>query len=95
MSLTFICQYLRLLDSGQHANLSASIYLCLAELCATLKIYSIAELPSFMPHVLQTYQSDNVIKNELLLTSIIACLSKLVRTLCNYLTPYLPDIIKR
>ncbi len=50
------------MDSGQHSNLSASIYLCLAELCATLKVYSVAELPSFMPHVLQTYQSDNVIK---------------------------------
>ncbi|CAF1091033.1 unnamed protein product [Rotaria magnacalcarata] len=94
-SLTFICQYLRLIDSGQHSNLSASIYLCLAELCATLKIYSIGELPSFMPHVLQTYQSENFTKNELLLTSVIACLSKLVRTLCNYLTPYLSDIIKR
>ncbi|CAF0980112.1 unnamed protein product [Adineta steineri] len=94
-SLTFICQHLRLIDSGQHSNLSASIYLCLAELCATLKVYSIAELPSFMPHVLQTYQSDNILRNELLLTSVIACLSKLVRTLCNYLTPYLPSIIKR
>ncbi|CAF0927557.1 unnamed protein product [Adineta ricciae] len=94
-SLTFICQHLRLIDSGQHSNLSASIYLCLAELCATLKVYSVAELPSFMPHVLQTYESDSIFKNELLLTSVTACLSKLVRTLCNYLTPYLPSIIKR
>lgn len=63
-----------------------------------------------MPHVIETYQSDRVMRSvshssvfvphspfrhEMLLTSVIASISKLVRTLCNYLTPYLPSIIKR
>ncbi|CAF1425503.1 unnamed protein product, partial [Didymodactylos carnosus] len=94
-ALNFVCNRLRLVDSGIHFNLSASIYLCLAELCSTLRLHCLTELPKFMPDVLQTYESNAVMRHELLLTSVISCLSKLVRTLCDFLTPYLLEIIKR
>lgn len=56
-----------------------------------------SNIPSFVI-AMKTLDSpgfSDVFRHELLLTSVIACLSKLVRTLCSYLTPYLPAIIKR
>lgn len=79
-----------------HRLVLASIVLCLAEICSTLRAESIAYLPRFMPllnEILQKELDNRISTNDNVLISIITAIQKIIETLVLFLSPYLIDLV--
>ncbi|XP_047117771.1 HEAT repeat-containing protein 1 [Schistocerca piceifrons] len=75
-------------------NLLATVLLCLAELCSTLRANAIAFLPKFMPSLIKILQKHNDLQSpDVVLLAIITALHKIVESLSNFLSPYLDKIL--
>lgn len=75
-------------------NLTASIVLCLAELCSNLKANALSYLPKFMPHlinILKVHTESDA--SELVLLSVITAVYKIVDTIPLFLSPYLVKLL--
>lgn len=78
--------------------LLATVLLCLCEICANLRVHSIAYLPNFMKiflEILKGYAKLENISNDNVLICLVAGLLKIVGTLALYLSPYLVELIVR
>lgn len=78
--------------------LLATVLLCLCEICANLRVHSIAYLPSFMKiflEILKGLAKPENISNDNVLICLITGLLKIVGTLALYLSPYLVELIVR
>lgn len=78
--------------------LLATALLCLCEICANLRVHSIAYLPSFMKiflEILKGYSKPENIGNDNVLVFLVSGLLKIVGTLALYLSPYLVELIVR
>ncbi|XP_023023708.2 HEAT repeat containing 1 homolog l(2)k09022 [Leptinotarsa decemlineata] len=75
-------------------NVLASVVLCLAELCVSLKGYAIASLPEFMPAItkilkLQKHEESS----SVLLRSTITTIEKILDSMPLFLSPYLEKLL--
>lgn len=78
--------------------LLATVLLCLCEICANLRVHSIAYLPSFMKiflEILKGYTNPDNLSNDNVLLCLVTGLLKIVGTLALYLSPYLIEMIVR
>lgn len=78
--------------------LLATVILCLCEICANLRVHSIAYLPSFMKiflEILKVYSKPESISNDNVLICLVTGLLKIVGTLALYMSPYLVELIVR
>lgn len=78
--------------------LLATVLLCLCEICANLRVHSIAYLPNFMKiflEILKIYTNPDNISNDNVLICLVTGLLKIVGTLALYLSPYLVELIVR
>ncbi|CAH3846554.1 unnamed protein product [Pieris brassicae] len=81
-------------SSGIPPNVMASIVLCLAELCANLKAYSLSSLRKFMPALIKVLKTQRKAETpELVLLSTVTAISKIVESMPLFLSPYLQKII--
>lgn len=75
-------------------NLTASIVLCLSELCSNLKANALSNLPKFMPHLINILKSHSESDaSELVLLSVITAVYKIVDTIPLFLSPYLVKLL--
>lgn len=75
-------------------NLLATVILCLAELCSTLRANAIAFLPKFMPSLIKILQKRHDHQSsDVVLLAIITAIHKIVESLSNFLSPYLDKIL--
>uniref|UniRef100_A0A146KUJ9 HEAT repeat-containing protein 1 n=1 Tax=Lygus hesperus TaxID=30085 RepID=A0A146KUJ9_LYGHE len=71
-----------------------SLILCAGELISLLKSSAIAVLPQFVPVLIHHLKNLNLDEGgELLLISIITAIQKVVDSLANFLSPYLPQLL--
>ncbi|KAF6215132.1 hypothetical protein GE061_009882 [Apolygus lucorum] len=71
-----------------------SLILCAGELISLLKSSAIAVLPQFVPVLIRHLKNLNLDEGgELLLISIITAIQKVVDSLANFLSPYLPELL--
>ncbi|XP_030757128.1 HEAT repeat-containing protein 1 [Sitophilus oryzae] len=84
-----------LLNSGKpQNNVLASVILCLAELCAILRVHAISCLPDVMPAFLKILKKQkHQDTSSLLLISVVTAVNKLLDSLSLFLSPYLKKII--
>lgn len=78
--------------------LLATVLLCLCEICANLRVHSIAYLPSFMKmflEILRVHSSPEYNGNDNVLVCLVSGLLKIFSSLALYLSPYLVDLIVR
>lgn len=78
--------------------LLATVLLCLCEICANLRVHSIAYLPSFMKiflEILKGCTKPENMSNDYVLIYLVTGLLKIVGTLALYLSPYLVELIVR
>ncbi|XP_076255308.1 HEAT repeat containing 1 homolog l(2)k09022 [Rhynchophorus ferrugineus] len=84
-----------LLGSGKaQNNVLASVILCLAELCANLRVHAISCLPDIMPSflkILKCQKHQNT--SNLLLISVVTAVNKLLDSFPLFLSPYLKKIV--
>ncbi|XP_028404436.1 HEAT repeat-containing protein 1-like isoform X2 [Dendronephthya gigantea] len=80
--------------SNVKAQVASSALHCLAELCSVLKVHSIPFLPKFLPLVLQILETKGIEKrSDLLSLNALTVLQKVVKSLPNFLSPYLKIMI--
>jgi U3 small nucleolar RNA-associated protein 10 len=83
-----------LIKSGKaQNNVLASVLLCLAELCATLRAHAISSLPNVMPALLKILKVQKSQESNLLLLSSITAVQKIFNTLPLFLSPYLEKLL--
>lgn len=78
--------------------LLATVLLCICEICANLRVHSIAYLPSFMKiflEILKGFSRPENLSNDQVLIYLITGLLKIVGTLALYMSPYLVELIVR
>lgn len=76
--------------------LLATTLLCLCEICANLRVHSIAYLPNSMKiflEILNGYSSPESMSNDGVLIYLLTGLLKVVGTLALYMSPYLVELI--
>lgn len=77
--------------SGQ---VTASVVLCLAELCGNLKVHALSSLRRFMPALIKVLKKQRKADTpELVLLSTVTAISKIVESLPLFLSPYLQKIL--
>lgn len=77
--------------SGQ---VTASVVLCLAELCGNLKVHALSSLRRFMPALIKVLKKQRKTETpELVLLSTVTAISKIVESLPLFLSPYLQKIL--
>lgn len=77
--------------SGQ---VTASVVLCLAELCGNLKVHALSSLRRFMPGLIKVLKKQSKAETpELVLLSTVTAISKIVESLPLFLSPYLQKIL--
>lgn len=74
-------------------NLLSSVLLCLGELCFKLKSSCLIYLNKIVKFILDILKQSELLTNELLVTSCITCLLKIVQNLSQFLSPYLKRIL--
>lgn len=76
--------------------LLATCILCLCEICANLRVHSIAYLPNSMKiflEILNGYKNPKNMNNDGVLIYLLSGLLKIVGTLALYMSPYLVELI--
>lgn len=76
--------------------LLATVLLCICDICANLRVHSIAYLPNLMKillEILNGYLQPENMSNDNVLICLVAGLLKVVGTLALYLSPYLVELI--
>lgn len=75
-------------------NVLASLILCLAELCSTLKVHSLPCLSEYMPSILKIFKSARKQENsDLLILSLLTAVQKILDDLALFLSPYLEKLL--
>lgn len=78
--------------------LLATALLCLCEICANLRVHSIAYLPGFMKiflEILNAYSKPENVGNDNVLIYLVTGLLKIIGSLALYMSPYLVEMIVR
>ncbi|KAG5894567.1 hypothetical protein JTB14_021549 [Gonioctena quinquepunctata] len=90
--LEFITKIIR---SGKAKNnVFASVILCLAELCTSLKGYAIASLSDFMPAIIKNLKQQKYEEmSSVLLKSIVTTVEKILDSMPLFLSPYLEKLL--
>lgn len=75
-------------------NILASIVLCLAELCSSLRAHSISNLNKFMPALIKVLKNLKTQDTpDLLLLSVVTAIQKILDNLALFLSPYLEKLL--
>lgn len=75
-------------------NIMASLILCLAELCNTLRAHAISSLNRFMPTIIKVLKAQQLEESpDLLLLSIVTAIQKILDSLSLFLSPFLEKIL--
>lgn len=85
-------QLMGVLEKQHEPPVTASLILCIAEMCSILKAHALVVLPTFMPALvscLKTFKSCDVIT-----LAVISSLLKVVEHLSMFMSPYLVDILE-
>ncbi|KAF2881660.1 hypothetical protein ILUMI_24517 [Ignelater luminosus] len=92
--LDFISDLIKANVNKINENTLASLILCLAELCNTLKARAISTLNKFMPILIKILKSHkNLDTPNLLLISDITAIQKIVDSLPLFISPYLEKLL--
>lgn len=84
-------QLMSVLEKQHEPPVTASLILCIAEMCSILKAHALTVLPTFMPKLvscMKTFKSCDVIT-----LAVISSLLKVVEHLSMFMSPYLVDIL--
>lgn len=84
-----------LIKSGKaQNNVLASLILCLAELCSSLRAHALSSMPRYMPALIKTlkHQKNND-TSSLLLLSCLTAIQKILENLSLFLSPYLEKLV--
>ncbi|KAF5281536.1 hypothetical protein FQA39_LY05071 [Lamprigera yunnana] len=74
-------------------NVLASLILCIAELCNTLRAHAICSLHKCMPVLLKFLKPNKEDMPSLLLTSVVASIHKILESLALFLSPFLKKLL--
>ncbi|XP_034252662.1 HEAT repeat-containing protein 1 [Thrips palmi] len=84
-----------LIHKGQmkNSNLLASVVLCAAELCSSLRAHAISSLPLLMPAFIKLLASEITEVPEVVQVSLAASMFRIVESLAPFISPYLHPLL--
>ncbi|XP_056631660.1 HEAT repeat-containing protein 1 homolog [Diorhabda sublineata] len=83
-----------LMSKKTQSNIQASVVLCLAELCVTLKGFAIGSLPDFMPALIKILKRQKHCEtHNMLIRSLITTIEKILDSMPLFLSPYLEKLL--
>lgn len=77
----------------KNTNLLASIVLCAAELCSSLRAHAIASLPVLMPAFIKLISAQITDATDVVQISLAASLYRIVDSLASFISPYLHPLL--
>ncbi|KAK3912207.1 HEAT repeat-containing protein 1 [Frankliniella fusca] len=77
----------------QNSNLLASVALCAAELCSSLRAHAIASLPILMPAFIKLMAAQITQAPDVVQVSLAASLYRIVESLAAFISPYLHPLL--
>ncbi|XP_026681875.1 HEAT repeat-containing protein 1 [Diaphorina citri] len=89
--IDIVNQLMEVFEKQHEPPVTASLILCIAEMCSVLKAHTLTILPTFMPKLiscLSCHQSCDVIT-----LGVVSSLLKVVEHLSMFMSPYLMDIL--
>lgn len=89
--IDIVNQLMEVFEKQHEPPVTASLILCIAEMCSVLKAHTLTILPTFMPKLiscLSCHQSCDVIT-----LGVVSSLLKVVEHLSMFMSPYLVDIL--
>lgn len=77
----------------KNSNLLASVVLCAAELCSSLRAHAISSLPVLMPSFIKLLASQITQVPDVVQVSLAASMFRIVESLAAFISPYLHPLL--
>lgn len=84
-------QLMVVFEKEHEPPVTASLILCIAEMCSVLKAHTLSVLPTFMPKLVSCLRSHQTC--DVITLGVVSSLLKVVDQLSLFLSPYLVDIL--
>lgn len=94
-SLENMCQVMELIQNVEDIQVTAAIYLSIAEMCSCMKAYCIPYMDQFVPILLLRTCESKTLHNETLLFSCLTLVHRILENLLDFSSSYLEKIIDK